>query len=99
MSRNTVKVTAEVEGKERNLRNEPVDPLDGLWTAGDHAHANVGMTIGTQHDFGRIKVTAHVTYECDQTEVIVNKTAARAFSKALECMNDGMQLMLEGEPK
>lgn len=80
------------------LREEVLDPLAHLWTPGDHAHAQVGMSVGTQYDFGRIKVTAHVQYECDQKMPMVEEAGLLSFTKAVEFMNEGMTLLItEGQ--
>ena len=60
-------------------------------------HARVGMTVGTQYDFGRIKVTAHVELECDQLERAIERAGELAFTKALELMTDGMNVLLAEE--
>lgn len=60
-------------------------------------HARVGMSVGTQFDFGRVKVTAYVEYECDQDTAAVNSAGELAFTKAVEFMNDGLQLLTAEE--
>jgi hypothetical protein len=58
-------------------------------------HSRVGITVGTQLEFGRIKVTAHVEFECDQNERAVNEAGMLAFNKATEFMNDGLSWLVE----
>lgn len=83
----------------QTLKEERLPPLAEIWHAGPHAHARVGSNVGTQHDFGRIKVAAYVEYECDQDEKSVNEAGLLAFTKALEFVQDGMQLLLAEEKK
>lgn len=91
---NTGRVEVQTASGETLVRKEvPLDPLDGLWTPGNHAHAKVGMQVGTQIDMGRIHIRAWVEYECDQTENMVNEAGLRSFSKAVELMNDGISLL------
>ena len=78
--------------------NTVLDPVAALFTPGS-THAQVGISVGTQIDFGRIKVTAHVNYTCDQTEAKVNTAGEMAFNKALEFMNDGLSVILTDEKK
>jgi hypothetical protein len=75
------------------------DPMNTLWTPGERPHARVGFTLGTQHNFGELKVTASVSLECDQNDVAVNTAGMLAFNKALELMNDGIAVMAQGITK
>jgi hypothetical protein len=56
------------------------------------------MSVGTQVDFGRVKVTAHVSYQCDQNTSAVDRAGLLAFEKAISFMNDGIKLLTETEP-
>jgi hypothetical protein len=80
----------------RTLKEAVLDPLDKLWTPGNHAHAKVGLQVGTQVDMGRIHIRAWCEYECDQNESIINEAGLKCFSKAVEFMNDGLSLLKEG---
>lgn len=91
---NSARVEAEYEdGTVNVLKQEVLDPLDGLWTPGNHPHARVGMNVGTQVDFGRIKIAAYVEYECDQKTAVVDKVGGLSFHKAFEFMNDGLTIL------
>ena len=95
----TARVEAETPTGTRTLKEEQLPRLGEIWHPGPHPHARVGNTVGTQHDFGRIKVTAYVEYECDQTEQAVNEAGLLSFLKAVEFVKDGMELMLSEEKK
>lgn len=95
---NTARVEVETaNGVTKTVKEETLDPLERLWTPGKHAHARVGLQVGTQHDFGRIKVTAYVDYECNQNEATVNEAGMLAFSKAIEFVHDALAVMLSEE--
>jgi len=89
------RVEASVGGEIRTLKNEVEDPVKPLWSPGEHAHARVGMTVGTQYDFGRIKIAATVSYECDQKQALIDEAGALAFYKAMEFMNEGLAILQE----
>ena len=95
---NTARLDVEREGVTETVREEILDPLLGLWTPGNHAHARVGLVVGTQVDFGRVKVSAVVNYECDQTTAAVDKAGILAFEKAVSFMNDGMTCLVGPVP-
>jgi hypothetical protein len=86
------------EGR-RTLKEEQSPPLASIWSPGPHPHSRVGLNVGTQHNFGQVKIAAYVEYECDQTEAKVNEAGLLSFLKALEFVKDGMQLMLSEEKK
>ena len=75
-----------------------LDPLVELYHAGPHAHSVVSIRVGTQQDFGRIKISAVVTYECDQTEAVVDRAGMLAFTKACSFMSDGLRILSEEIP-
>lgn len=97
---NTARVEVERDGTSTVLKEEVLDPLASLITvAGPVPRATVGMSVGTQFDFGRVKVTAHVSYQCDQTTAMVDRAGLLAYEKAVSFMNDGLQLLTTpGEP-
>jgi hypothetical protein len=88
-----VEVEDESTGASRTLKEQTLDPVTALWTPGNHPHAQVGLSVGTQHDFGRIKVTAHVTLECDQKEKTLDEAGMHSFRKAVEYLNDGLSIL------
>jgi hypothetical protein len=92
---NTARVEIEKDGVVIYKKEEVLDPLAALWTPGPHAHAETGMNVGTQIDFGRIKVGAWVKYECDQNEKTVDAAGEAAFGKALEFMNSALAILGE----
>ncbi len=94
---NTAQLEVETPEGRRVVKQETLDPLASLCTAAG-PRARVGFTVGTQYDFGRIKVSAVVTYECDQTASKVNEAGLLAFQKAQEFVADGMQCLLETPP-
>jgi hypothetical protein len=95
---NNARVTADVGGQPRVLKEEVLDPLPGLYTPGPGPHATVGFTVGRSLGYGEIKVSAYVSYECDQVEATVNRTGELAFGKALEMMNDGFEILTKETP-
>ena len=79
------------------VRTEELDPLLGLYTPGAHPHATVSISVGTQVNFGEVKVTAHVSYQCDQNNKKVDEAGMLAFEKAVSFMNDGLKLLTATE--
>lgn len=57
------------------------------------------MQVGTQYDFGRIKIMATVDYECDQNDATVNEVGKAAFTKAVELMTEGLRLLTAEDPQ
>lgn len=97
--KNAATVVAQLpDGVVRTLKTETLDPLEQLWTPGDHPHAYVQLSVGTQYDFGRLKVTATVGYECDQKAKVVDEAGLLTFTKALEFLQDGMELLMVQPP-
>lgn len=94
---NTARIEIERGGQAETVRSEELDPLLGLYTAGAHPHATVSMSVGTQVNFGEVKVTAHVSYQCDQTREKVDQAGMLAFAKAVAFMNDGLELLTAKE--
>ena len=74
-----------------------LDPRD-LVTPGNHPRARVGFSVGTQHNFGEVKVTATVTYECDQNTATIDRAGLACFNKAVELMTDGLTILTTKEP-
>jgi hypothetical protein len=79
-------------------RREPLDPIAGLCSP-NTPKARVSISVGTQHDYGRIKVAATVSYECDQTQGRVDEAGVLAFTKAVEFMTDSLDLLLNEQEK
>lgn len=94
---NTARVEVERDGQAETLKTEELDPLLGLYTPGPHPHATVSMSVGTQFNFGEVKVTAHVSYQCDQNTTKVEQAGMLAFEKAVSFMNSGLQLLTAKE--
>jgi hypothetical protein len=91
-------VEVQEEGREpRVLKEAPMTDEFALLASPGEIHARVGFSLGTQHDFGRIKVTATVSLECDQHELVINKAGEKAFRKAQELLDDGLRIMVEGD--
>lgn len=91
---NRAVLETEVNGKSTVVRDTPIDPFHGLLTPGGNApRASVSMTVGRSFNYGEIKVTAHVTLQCDQTQGTIDKAAEMAFQKAVEYVNDGLSLL------
>lgn len=90
---NTARTDIEREGKNTTVRTEELDPLLGLCTPDGRPQATVSISVGTQVNFGEVKVTAHVSYQCDQNTEKVDQAGMLAFEKAVSFMNDGLQLL------
>ncbi len=78
----------------RTLRREVLsgDAFERLCTPGG-IHASVGLNIGTQANFGELKISATVRLQCDQNEGAMDEAAKMAFSKAFEYMRDGFTIL------
>jgi hypothetical protein len=81
----------------RAIRRETLagDPFDKLCTPGG-VHASVGFNVGTQANFGELKISATVRLQCDQNEKVMDKAAEMAFKKTLEYMKDGFAILSGG---
>jgi hypothetical protein len=93
--KNEARVEVEKEGEPmRVLKSEPLvsDPFTALATPG-HIHASVGFSLGTQQDFGRLKITSHVNVTCDQSTQVMNEAGRMSFEKGLEFLNDGLSIL------
>jgi hypothetical protein len=91
---NQAKVDLEYgDGTTHELKSETLDPLQGLWTPGEHAHARVSLSVGQALGYGELKVNASVSYECDQNEQTVDKAALLAFTKAITLATDAMRTL------
>jgi hypothetical protein len=89
------KVSVETPGGSRTLKELAPDQLLKLYTPGPGPHARVGFTVGRSLGYGELKVSAHVSLECDQNEAVVNAAGETAFGKALELMNDGFAILTQ----
>jgi hypothetical protein len=88
--KNEVRVEVEKEGEPaRTLKS---DPFVYMATPGQ-THASVGFSLGTQQDFGKLKIMASVNVTCDQTTPVMNEAGRMAFEKALEFLNDGLSIL------
>ncbi len=94
---NTARTVVEKGGQVATVQSEELDPLLGLYTPDGRPHATVSMSVGTQVNFGEVKVTAHVSYQCDQTTERVDQAGLLAFEKAVSFMNDGLKLLTTKE--
>lgn len=94
---NTAQRDSQRNGVTRS-QTKTLDPLTKLCTP-DTPKARVSISVGTQYDFGRIKVNATVSYECDQTSAAVDEAGLLAFTKAVEFMEDGLSLLAGEEEK
>ncbi len=83
-------------GDKRVLKKEMSPPMD-FWQPGAHPHARVGIQVGTQQNFGEVKITAYVEMECNQDPKSIDEAGLAAFTKAVEFMNDGLSLLAEGK--
>jgi hypothetical protein len=93
----SARVEAEdANGDKRVLKKETSPPMD-FWNPGPHPHARVGMQVGTQQNFGEVKITAYVEMECNQDAKSIDEAGLAAFTKAVEFMNDGLSLLAAGK--
>lgn len=91
---NRAVLETEINGKSTVVKDAPIDPFHGLLTVGSNApRASVSMTVGRSFNYGEVKVTAHVTLQCDQNKATIDKAAEMAFQKAVEYVNDGLSLL------
>lgn len=96
---NTARIDIEREdGQNETVQATTLPPVESLFNPAFPAHATVSMSVGTQVDFGRVKVTAHVSYQCDQTNSAVDRAGLMAFEKAVSFMNDGVALLTGPAP-
>ena len=71
----------------------PLDPLARLVTEG-HPQAVVSLTVGKSANYGELRISASVTYSCDQNEKTVNEAGFLAFEKATELVSDAWGTLL-----
>ena len=92
---NHARVDVQEKDKEpRTLKHQTLDPLRHIWSPGG-PHAHIGFSTGTQLNFGTVKVTAHVHYECDQTTAAVDETGMLAYNKAMEFLHGGVEMFVQ----
>lgn len=76
---------------------QPLDPLtEGIWTPGPHPHATVAFTAGKALGYGELKLSCHITLQCDQNEKALEQAATKAFEKALHYLTAGFTMLAEG---
>lgn len=95
---NTARTEVERAGVSTTVRQEVLDP-GALYNPSAPAHAVITMAVGTQVDFGRVKVTATVSYQCDQNTATVERAGLLAFEKATSFMNDAIALLAGPPPE
>lgn len=90
--------TAEVSGPigTRTLIGETLDPLVfGIWTPGEHPHATISFTAGKALGYGELKLSVHVSLQCDQNEAALEQAATKAFEKAVHYLTVGFQMLTQ----
>ena len=87
-----IRIEAERNGVNINVPQPAFEPYDLL--SPSCVPATVGFSIGTQYNFGEVKVTAHVTLQCNQKAVDIERAGELAFAKAVEFMNNAMALLV-----
>lgn len=60
------------------------------------APARVSIGVGSQEEFGAIKVNVQITLNCDQNDLAIDKAATLAFLKAKELAVEALK-DLKGE--
>jgi len=91
---NGVKVDVETPDGTKTLAEEALDPLRmDIWTPGPHPHATIGFTAGRSLGYGEVKLSAHVTLQCDQTDAALERAANRAFEKAVSFLEIGFGML------
>lgn len=96
---NRAKLDVEGPNGTKTVLEEPLDPLlEGIWTPGPHPHASVAFSAGKALGYGELKLSAHVTLQCDQNEKALEQAATKAFEKTLHYLTAGFTMMV-GEGK
>lgn len=95
---NNVKVDAEGPNGVKTIMQEELDPLRmGIWTPGPHPHATIAFTAGKALGYGELKLSAHVTLQCDQNEAALEQAATKAFAKVVHYLTAGFEMLTTGQ--
>jgi hypothetical protein len=91
---NSARVTVEREDKIIFDHQEPMDQFNEL-RQGIGPAAQVGMNVGTQQNFGRLKIGASVTLTCDQNEAAIDRAGYLCLTKCVQLTTLGLQFLAQ----